>query len=279
MKKSILLLALMAGINMAQGQSCCKMASTSEFALLASNDEFAAAHLEPLPYAGETTKGQMIQFYAKDSTKANGYFLESETPTNNWLFIYHEWWGLNSYIKQEADKFRKQFGNCNVLAIDLYDGIVATDTKKAQELSSALKATRVVSIIEGAIQYAGADAKIVSLGWCMGGGWSLQSAMLGSGQSIGCVVYYGMPENDMQKLIKFPCDILGIYGKKDKFITPEMIDIFETNLNSASISHNFKFYDAEHAFANPSNPKHNIEATKDAYALTIEYLKSKFNRN
>ena len=278
MKKSILLIALLAGINLTHGQSCCKMAPTSEFAQLAMNDAFAAAHLDPMPYTGETEKGKMIQFTTKDDMKANGYFLESETPTNNWLFIYHEWWGLNSYIKQEADKFRKQFGNCNVLAIDLYDGTVATDAKKAQELSSGLKSSRVVSIIEGAILYAGHDARIVSLGWCLGGGWSLQSAILASGQSIGCVTYYGMPETDMMKIVKFPCDILGIYGKRDKFITPELVSNFESKLIEASIPYKFKYYDADHAFANPSNPKHDIVATKDAYALTVEYLKSKFNQ-
>ena len=52
---------------------------------------------------------------------------------------------------------------------------------------------------------------------------------------------------------------------------------FESKLNASGIPHNFKFYNAEHAFANPSNPKHNVEATKDAYALTLEYLRTKFN--
>ncbi|MFZ7116029.1 MAG: dienelactone hydrolase family protein [Bacteroidota bacterium] len=278
MKKSILLLAILLGFNLAHGQSCCKMGSDKSFAQLAMNDQFAAAHLDPLPFTGEKEKGKLMQFPAKDKTMANGYFLPAETPTNNWLFIFHEWWGLNPYIKQEADKFKKEFGNCNILAIDLYDGEIATDAKKAQELSSSLKSERATSIIEGAIAYAGAEAKIVSLGWCLGGGWSLQSAMLASGQANGCVVYYGMPETDEQKITKFPCDILGIYGKHDKFITQEMIIAFESKLKASEIPHNFKFYNAEHAFANPSNPKHNVEATKDANALTMEYLRTKFNQ-
>ena len=277
MKNTMLLLAILIGFNVAKGQSCCKMTSNQSFSQLAMNDQFAAAHLDPLPFAGEKEKGKVIQFPAKDNATANGYFLQAESPTKNWLFIYHEWWGLNQYIKQEADKFRKEFGNCNILAIDLYDGAVATDAKKAQELSSSMKSERAISIIEGAIAYAGGDAKIVSLGWCLGGGWSLQSAMLASEQANGCVVYYGMPESNEQKIVKFPCDILGIYGKYDKFITSEMIIDFESKLNASGIPHNFKFYNAEHAFANPSNPKHNVEATKDAYALTLEYLRTKFN--
>ncbi len=275
MKNTILLIAVMFSFYITKGQSCCKTTSNSDFAHLAMNDQFAAAHLEPLPFTGEKSKGKVIQFQGKDSVLANGYFLPAETPTKNWLFIYHEWWGLNDYIKQEADKFQKEFGNCNILAIDLYDGVTASDAKKAQELSSSLQPVRATSIIEGAIAYAGGDAKIISLGWCLGGGWSLQSAMLASGQANGCVVYYGMPETDEQKIIKFPCDILGIYARQDKFITTNLINDFEGALTKADIPYKFKYYDAEHAFANPSNPKHNVQATKDAYSLTLEYLRSK----
>jgi carboxymethylenebutenolidase len=36
-----------------------------------------------------------------------------------------------------------------------------------------------------------------------------------------------------------------------------------------------KEYDADHAFANPSNPKHNKEAAADAYKNSIEFLKAR----
>ena len=32
-------------------------------------------------------------------------------------------------------------------------------------------------------------------------------------------------------------------------------------------------YDADHAFANPSNPKHDVAATADAHKRTIAFLK------
>jgi carboxymethylenebutenolidase len=36
-------------------------------------------------------------------------------------------------------------------------------------------------------------------------------------------------------------------------------------------------YDAAHGFANPSNPRHNPEATADAYKHALTYLKNKFS--
>jgi len=56
-------------------------------------------------------------------------------PTKKYLFVIHEWWGLNDYIKQEAEKLQKELG-VNVIALDLYDGKVTSDPKTARSIRS-----------------------------------------------------------------------------------------------------------------------------------------------
>lgn len=277
MKNILFLVAVFATLSSAKGQSCCMKNTDQTFAQLAMNESFAAAHLDPLPYDKGEHKGEVITFSTSDDNlPGNAYLIKAKNPTNNWILIYHEWWGLNDYIKSEADKIQASVGNCNVMAIDLYDGKVATDAKLAQEYSSSLNDGRVRNIIQGAYNYLSGESKVISLGWCLGGGWSLQSALMGQEHSVGCVIYYGMPESDVEKLSKLSCDILGFYGSKDKFINSKLVDEFKSNLKTAGIKNTIKIYDADHAFANPSNPKHDVVASKDAYTIAIKYIKGKF---
>jgi len=52
---------------------------------------------------------------------------------------------------------------------------------------------------------------------------------------------------------------------------------FKSNLNKLGISSEFHSYDAVHAFANPSNQKFDVEATKDAHEKVVIFFTSVFN--
>src|SRR6185503_9350603 len=114
-----------------------------------------AEHKEPgeFKYAG---KGDMITFNAADGKEAKGFLIKAEKPTNNYLFIFHEWWGLNDYIKQQAATFQKDLGNINVFAPDLYEEKITTNQEEAAKLMSAMDTKRAEAIISGAIKYVGA---------------------------------------------------------------------------------------------------------------------------
>src|SRR6185436_20253541 len=109
-----------ASVRAQELKSCCSMPATAQFNLLASNDDFAKAHAEPLPFSFTSGKGRMITYKTADGKTANAFFVQAEKPTNNWIIMVHEWWGLNDYIKQEADKLQGEGVNANVLAVDLY---------------------------------------------------------------------------------------------------------------------------------------------------------------
>jgi carboxymethylenebutenolidase len=67
--------------------------------------------------------------------------------------------------------------------------------------------------------------------------------------------------------------VLGIFGSQDKWINPDVVKTFEENMSTANKSLSVEMYEADHAFANPSNPQFDKEATSDAYAKTLAFLK------
>lgn len=273
MKKIIFALLLVSSASLAQSQTtCCAINISSQNAILAMNEKFATKHDVPTPFKLEAPKGENISFITKDSLNGNAYFIKASKPTKKVLFVFHEWWGLNDYIKKEAETFALEMGDVDVYAIDLYDGQVAMDVPTAQKLMSGLKQERATTIINGIIAKIGADKSIATIGWCMGGAWSLQSTLLENKQAKACVMYYGMPEKSVDRLKTLNCDVLGIFAKQDQFINAELVKTFETNMKAANKKLTVYNYDADHAFANPSNPKFNKEFSVDAHAKALAFL-------
>jgi len=254
--------------------ACCSPIATEQFALLANDKNFVMQHDAPLPFNYKSANGTDITFKAADGTDAHGWMMKAAKPTNYYLFVIHEWWGLNDYIKQESEKLGNDLG-VNVIAIDLYDKQIATTPDDARKLIQSVKTERAISIIKGAYNYAGSNAKVFTIGWCFGGGWSLQAALLGGNNAVGCVMYYGMPEKDVNKLKELHCDVIGFFANKDGGITPQVVDDFKTNMKNADKKLTVYQYDADHAFANPSNPHYDKEATADAYTKTIAFIKQR----
>jgi carboxymethylenebutenolidase len=276
MKKILLSLVLLGNIAWAQTKSCCQMTITDQNNTLAMNDNFAQTHLVPALYDNPNHKGKMIEFDTR-SEKGNAYLVKaSNQKSNNVIIIFHEWWGLNDYIKEEADEYAKDFPDADIYAIDLYDKKVAVSVETAQKYMSGMNQERVNEIIYGLLKRIGPEKKIVTLGWCLGGAWSLQASLLASRQAIGCVMYYGMPESDINRLKMLNCNVLGIFANEDQFINVEVVNSFEENMRKADKKLTVFKYAADHAFANPSNPKHNKELSAEAKMHVLEYIKAKF---
>jgi len=257
--------------------ACCHKAdvptATKRFAMLASNNKFVMAHANPKRINFQSSIGKVINYKTADGLTANAYELKAKKPTTNYLLVIHEWYGLNDFIKREAEKLYNDVGNVNVIALDLYDGKVADNRQDAGKLMQAVKEPRAQNIIKGALTYAGPKARIATLGWCFGGGWSLQSAILAGKQAVACVMYYGMPEQNVDRLKMLNTDVLGNFANKDQFINTKIVAQFKDNMAKAGKKLYLHQFNADHGFANPSNPIYDSEATKQAYAYTLEYLK------
>ena len=256
-----------------EGYITCYHQTKDQIELDAANPNFLKLHMAPAYYKLDNPTGSMVTFKTAEGANAQGYFIKSKKKSKKWLFVIQEWWGLNDNIKKESETFAKELGDINVLALDMYDGKVANIPDSAMKFMQGAKSARLESIVKGGLAYAGSHAKIYTVGWCFGGGWSLQSTILAGKQAAGCVMYYGRPETDINRLKTINCDVIGFFANKDQGIPPAAVDAFEKNMKEAGKSLAVNRYDAGHGFANPSNPVYNKAATEDAHTKTIAFLK------
>ena len=247
--------------------------ATAQFASFSNDKAFRDAHPAPLPTT-VTHDGDMIEFAVAGGPNGHAYLVKAHNVTNKYLMLFHEWWGLNEYIKNEAAMWSHELG-VNVIAVDLYDGKVAATVEEAGKLMQGCDAKRASAIIEGAAKYAGDAADFRTMGWCFGGGWSLQGALLLKEKAKACVMYYGMPEKDVEKLKTLSTDVVFIQPKQDKWITEEVVAEFRNNMAAAGKTLAVHAYDADHAFANPSSPRYNEQAAREAREVVKAYLKDK----
>lgn len=235
---------------------------------------FKEAHDEPKQIVYEGL-GEMMTFPTNDDKTGAAYQIQAkEMDVEKYLFVIHEWWGLNDHIKREADRLYEELnGQVTVMALDMYDGKVATTRDDASEFMKAVSEERAKTIINGAIAQTGEFAEIATIGWCFGGGWSLKASILAEDKGAGCVIYYGMPVQKAEELAPIQSDILGVFAKDDKWITPEVANNFEALAKATGKNIENHIFDANHAFANPSSEQYNGEAAKAANKLAREFLK------
>lgn len=267
---------LVTSTTTAQQMACCSKSASQEFAALGSDAGFRDSHGSPriTNYQGA---GEMISFETSAGEDARAFFIPARVPTNKYLFIFHEWWGLNNNIKQEAQKYFDDLDQINIMAIDLYDGETAQDREKARKLMQDAEDGRIRNIIKGAVDYAGDNADIATVGWCYGGGWALQTAIMLGDQADGCVMYYGMPEKDVERLKKLQTPVLGIFAINDPWISQEVVTEFRENMDKADRSLEVITFDANHAFANPSNENYNNVAAGKAYEASVRFIRGQLN--
>ena len=261
-------------VEKAEVIECLNMETQQAYKLEAGTPAFAAMHPSPLVVNPENLLGKMMSFDAADGKQANAYFIAAKKKSNKYLIVIQEWWGLNENIKMESDKYYTDLGDVNVIAVDMYDGKVAATPDSAMKLMRGADMGRMTAIMQGAIKYAGSKASIYSVGWCFGGMWSLQTAILAGPQAKGSVMYYGRPETNMEKLKSIQCDIIGFFGNLDQSPSPTMVNDFEKNMKEAGKNLSVNRYQAGHGFANPSNPSYNAAAKEDSYAKAIAFFKA-----
>ncbi len=260
------------------GITVCHSSSTKKFANFVLNENFNNEHPNPRDYVHESAVGgEMIKIKCADGIEANAYFIKSAKPSNRWIFVFQEWWGLNDNIKRESENLFSEVGDVNIIALDMYDGKLATDRESAGKYMGEFKQERGDQIVRGALAFAGPNAKVGTVGWCFGGGQSLLASLIAGKQAAACVMYYGMPVEDVALLKTLQCDVLNIWGSQDQWINKSVMDKFAANMKLAGKNLTIKSYDANHGFANPSNPMgaFNEAAYKDAYRNTVEFFKAK----
>jgi carboxymethylenebutenolidase len=250
-----------------------KKTDTEAFSELADEEGFAEKHDEPLEIEVYAL-GEMRKVATANGEDANIYVVEKEGATN-YVLVLHEWWGLNNHIIGEADRLYDKLGNVNIIALDLYDGKMATDRETAGKYMQGADENRINDIVMSTINQLPADAKVATIGWCFGGGWSLKTALAAGDKTVATVMYYGMPVEDIEKLKELNSDVLFVWPIQDQWINEEVVTKFTANMKAAEKQLDVLTFDADHAFANPSSEKFIETAAQEANAAALAYLKER----
>jgi carboxymethylenebutenolidase len=193
------------------------------------------------------------------------------------VVVIQEWWGLNDWVKDQARALAKE--GYVALAVDLYRGKLATKQEDAHQFMMGLPDERAMGDLRGAVAFltARADVKkgrVGSVGWCMGGKYSLKLAVA-EPTLAATVAYYGMPPTKADEIAKIQAPVLGNYGGDDQGPAPDQAKAFEEAMKKAGKTVDLKIYDgAGHAFANVNNPwgGYREAAAKDAWARTTAFF-------
>jgi len=226
--------------------------------------------------------GQMISFKSSPGS-GSGYLV---TPTAKGkhpaIIVIQEWWGLDDWIKSQADRFAAQ--GYVALAPDLYRGQVAHDPTLAHELMRGMPDDRAMNDLKGAfnelITRRDVDpARVAVIGWCMGGGWALKLASA-QPRVKALVINYGQLMTDPASVANLRPAILGNFGAEDRGIPPADVKAFESTLKQTGHDADIKIYEgAGHAFMNPNNKEGYVPAAAaDAQARIDAFLAKQLGR-
>ncbi len=209
--------------------------------------------------------GDIVNF-PSNGNEAAGYLALPESGTGPGVIVIQEWWGLDSGIKEMADRLAA--AGFVALAPDLYHGELAghTEMDKAGELMSAMPADRAGRDMSGAVDFladhqATTDNGIGVVGFCMGGMLTFVLAALRPDKVKAAVPFYGFPSGDNQPdYSKIEAAIQGHMAEHDDFFPPSAAMHLEEELKALGKDASITVHlGTGHAFMAP----HNALGTQD----------------
>jgi len=262
-------------IDMTQQSTVNEKAGISRRSLLAGAAGLPLATILASPALAElsaaTATEVTITTNSGGHTISASLFTPDGTPAGAVILI-HEWWGLNDQIKSVGAELAKL--GYLALAIDLYGGKVATNADEAMQYVGAVDEAVGVDTVQSWAKWLrnhpAGSGKVAAMGWCFGGGWSLEAAIeAGVDASI---IYYGRVTAPPERLASISGPVLGHFATQDQFINKPMVDGFEANMAAAGKELTLHLYDADHAFANPTSARYDDADAALSWQRTTAFL-------
>jgi carboxymethylenebutenolidase len=220
--------------------------------------------------------GKSVSYKSGDETVTGLLYTPAGSGPFPAVIVIHEWMGLNDWVKEQASKFAGE--GYVTLAVDLYRGKVADTPELAHILMRGVPDDRAKRDLRAAFDYLASQPnvkkdRIGAVGWCWGGGYSLQLALL-EPRLAADVVNYGQLVTDPAELKKINGPILGNFGGKDQGIPPEDVKKFQQSLNQLGKANDIKIYpEAGHQFENSTNkPAYRADDAADAWKRMVDFL-------
>ncbi len=171
------------------------------------------------------------------------------------ILLLHEWWGLNDSTRRYADYLGE--AGYRVIAIDLYDGKVASSVGQAQEYMMSVNQEAANAKHRAGLNALKAPGrKLITMGWGFGGNQSLQAGLADPASVAAIVIYDGALPNDPKAIKPLKAPVLGIFAKDNAVIPPSEVKAFETAMKQANKMIKIHFYDGSSNVSNPAFDRH-----------------------
>ncbi|MGB7952174.1 MAG: dienelactone hydrolase family protein [Candidatus Binatia bacterium] len=195
------------------------------------------------------------------------------------VIVIHENRGLVNHIKDVARRFAKD--GFAAIAVDCMSRIGGSDkwngsdeaTKEIQKVTGDMVAEDLTAALNYMKKQNYVNGKVGVVGYCWGGGQSLNFATKCKDLNA-AVVYYGRNPNPLDSVSNISGAVMGNYAEDDPNIMPG-VEPLKAAMAKAGKSFDVKIYPgAKHAFNNNTNAdRYNPEAAKDAWARTVGFFK------
>lgn len=233
----------------------------------------AAVLAVPELRAAAAARTQEVTLTRTGSEAATGFMAEPENAADApAIVLIHEWWGLNDQIKTVAQEFA-QLGY-RAFAIDLYGGEVATTSAGARKLIGQVDRSKARSQLETAVHVLAesGNGKVGTVGWCFGGAWSLGAAMAAPVDAA--VIYYGRISHPPEGFAQIRGHVMGHFGTQDRGIPADMVQKLTDGMDTAGKADKLSlhWYDADHAFANPTGSRYDEADAALAWDRTTAFF-------
>lgn len=192
------------------------------------------------------------------------------------IILIHEWWGLTDSVRAAADRLAGQ--GYIVLAVDLLDGKTTDDVAVARDYmlevvkSPDATAENLRQALDFVTVTAGAPS-VATMGWGLGGTWSLNAAMMFPDELEAAVVYYGQVSDEPSRLQAIAAPVLGFFGAEDRSVPVSNVESFEMTMQDLGKTLEVQVFEgAGHGFANPEGANYDAALAERSWQQTLGFF-------
>lgn len=232
-------------------------------------------------------KTEYVTLSVSDGTSMRAYVAHPEGNPRAGLLVFQEAFGVNAHIRDVTERFARE-GYLSI-SPELFHrtapGLEAGYTNfpevmpHLQALTDAGLAADIQATYGWLKNGEAKDLPVGVTGYCMGGRTSIHAALT---VPLACAVSYygggiapgGMFPSLADRLKDLKAPTLFFWGGLDAHIGPDAVEAVTSALTAAKKDYvNVVFSNADHGFFCDARASYNAVAAKQAWALTLEFLK------
>ena len=204
--------------------------------------------------------GERVILTSADGATFAAHRADAPEPTGTGVVVLPDVRGLFAFYERLAEAFAAS--GYDAVSIDYFGRTAGLEPRDADwEAMPHVEQTKPEQIrddVAAAVDLLRRErnvARVMTVGFCMGGAFSLRQALGGHGLS-GVVSFYGTAgawrhklEPIFDRTAAFECKVLGLYGGADKGIPVADVERFDQALSDGGIDHEVHVYPgAPHSF-------------------------------